>query len=232
MKKNFFYIFLLFVIGSGINVNAQTFTIPHDTITATLSGEAKFYNQITNVSSGPIFVDWKIAAHDFPADWQSSFALCDNNTCYSGSSLFDGTIRTTNSIAPSTIGEFYIWPDLSAASVGTHYAKINLSHGSYSKDSWYIFTKATTGVISASKAQNDVILYPNPSTNEINILHDSKLRVENILVCSADGRLMITTKSSGPASKIDVKNMPSGIYIVRLLNESGQITATSRFTRN
>ncbi len=232
MKKNVLYTVLFFVIGCAVNVNAQTFTIQHDTVTATLSGQTKFYNDITNISGAAILVDWKIAAHDFPTDWQSSFALCDNNTCYSGASLFDGTIRTTNSIAPTTAADFYVWPDLSTASLGTHYAKINLTQGAYSKDSWYIFTKNTTGVISVNKSNNDIIVYPNPASNEITIRYDSKLKAESILVYSADGRLMKTTKDTGLSSKIDVKNMPSGIYIVRVLNESGQIVATSRFTHN
>lgn len=232
MKKIFLYAFLLFVTASS--VTAQTFTIPHDTIAEMLSGDAKFYNKMKNISSAPITIAWNIQSHDFPADWDTTLGICDNVTCYSnlGDALTSGTVYTTNSIAPGVEADFYVWPDLTLSSLGTHYLQIKMTQGAYTKYSWYIFTKAPAGVVSVSKSLEDIVVYPNPAADEITILHDSKLRADKILVYSADGRLMKTTKASGMSSKIDVKDMALGIYLIRVLNESGQIAATSRFTRN
>ncbi|CAM3910984.1 MULTISPECIES: T9SS type A sorting domain-containing protein [Flavobacterium] len=64
---------------------------------------------------------------------------------------------------------------------------------------------------------NDFIIYPNPSTNLINI--QSKEVINRITIYSLDGRKVLETNKK----EINISNLDSGIYLVNLQTESGAI---------
>lgn len=231
-------LFLHFAIVSssifGGNLSAQSISIPHDTITATITtDDQKFYNKITNTASSAITVTWEIIEHDFPSDWQSSLAICDNKLCYSGASLFDGVAEITDPIPVGTQGEFYVWPILSSATPGTHFIKIRMTVPLEAKDSWYIFTKnATSGVVRVDLADNRIAIYPNPTNNEVTIFHDKSLNVSRILLTGITGNIIKTASTIDEVSHISVGDLPAGMYFIQFTDTNNTAIKTSKLYRN
>lgn len=72
----------------------------------------------------------------------------------------------------------------------------------------------------------DASVYPNPADEEVNIefhaeLNDVSLRIQNII-----GQQMYfkEVKPKEMQVKIDIRNFPSGVYIISVLNDSGMTT--------
>lgn len=64
----------------------------------------------------------------------------------------------------------------------------------------------------------DVVVYPNPTSGIVNI--NSSTQCERIELADLSGRVIITTKST----KIDMSELPSGIYFVNIYSDNGMIT--------
>lgn len=66
--------------------------------------------------------------------------------------------------------------------------------------------------------KNNVSLYPNPTTGFVTI--QSELTIENVMIYNQLGQLITTQKTS----TIDLSNVPSGIYIVKIQAENSSTT--------
>lgn len=224
------YVFAMLLISNI--ATAQTFTVPHDTITETVNTEGKFYNRINNTAAVAIRVKWKVAAHDFPADWQANFAICDNKTCESGAILFDGNERETDTISPATEGEFYVWPTFSTVSFGSHYVKITLRESFNSKDTWYFFTKDANVGVATVPSNGGFAVFPNPASDIVTVLHDGSQGAKAIEVHNITGSTMLSALTAGPATRLDVSAFQPGVYFIRLLADHGEVLKSAKFVRN
>ena len=123
--------------------------------------------------------------------------------------------------------------NFSTAEIGTHYLVVRLTDTStgYNKDVRYIITKAPTGVENVSNAAENVKLYPNPASNEINVVYDANADVKNIAVYNIIGKVVSVYKVAGPSANLNIENIPSGIYFVRLYNSNGNVVVTRKFTK-
>ncbi len=92
--------------------------------------------------------------------------------------------------------------------------------------------KASTGIMNFNSA-DDIILYPNPAREAVNVIFDEKFNVRTIAVYNLIGKLMgpIYKPASNNSAKIDLSDMPTGIYFLRLMDAQGHFVATRRFTR-
>lgn len=216
-----------------LNAISQTFTIQHDTMSAEIFDPYTFFNPITNTGSTNIQVTWKIVDHDFPPDWvNGSFSLCDNKKCYSiNNGLFGGLSFTTNDILPGEEGSFKITPDLrTTTSTGTHFLRVRMTEGNYSKDSWYFVSRTLTGITSVDQSSVPVTLFPNPAMNELNILLEEHSPVKSISIYNMSGQMVRSAKPSGNRAKLDIADLPGGIYRVRLTDADGTARYVKSFT--
>lgn len=224
-------LFALLVLFSFRGI-AQSFTIPHDTVTAVTSTSQNMYNNITNVSSAPISVSWRVTAHDFPADWQASFAVCDNKLCYynvNGSLMSDfggGLPKTTNPIDPNQTANFYVLPDVTNANPGTHYVGIDMSDGLYSKVSWYIISKWATGVTTVNPAIDGFSAYPNPATGDITVFHLGNNTIKHVELYDLSGKKMAQYKAGENTTKIDLAALANGFYLIKLVDDKGHLVGS------
>jgi hypothetical protein len=78
-----------------------------------------------------------------------------------------------------------------------------------------------------------VVLYPNPARESINVLYDEKAGVKTIAIYNLIGKLMgpIYRPTNNGSAKIDLDEMPNGVYFLRLMDAGGHVLATRRFTR-
>ena len=89
----------------------------------------------------------------------------------------------------------------------------------------------TVGVNQITNVQNDILLYPNPAVNEVNVVYDDASDIRNIVVYSIIGKVMAVYKVNGNSANMNLENIPSGIYFMRLYNGSGNVVATKKFTK-
>ena len=70
-------------------------------------------------------------------------------------------------------------------------------------------------------------LYPNPSTNELNINLKSAIEINSIQIYNTIGQLV--TVQTGNALKVDVSNLKSGNYFIKINTNEG--FSTSQFIK-
>jgi len=250
MKKILLTIFTVCSVFSSMNLKAQTatFTVPLDTVLATFNKAGSPGDNITDTTGNDLVIKWKVKACNFPADWltPAAFGICDDNTCFSnsGNNLWNKTtglgstytaIYRHNAAHDST-GSFGLSMNLAGSdTLGTYYVTVNLRDTSsgYNKDVTFMVTKTlnTVGVNQVSNVQNEILLYPNPANNELNVVYDEASDIKNIAVYNIIGKVMAVYKVGSTSANLNLENVPAGIYFVRLYNGSGSVIATRKFTR-
>ena len=76
--------------------------------------------------------------------------------------------------------------------------------------------------------QSKIALYPNPVSQTLNIEYKSYDKIEQIRLFDTFGKLVIEIKEL--ASKVDVSNLPEGLYY--LVVQSKGETQTLRIVKN
>ncbi len=86
-----------------------------------------------------------------------------------------------------------------------------------------LFFKSSESAIESHESnQNTIAIYPNPSSNIVNI--DSKELIREVKIIDASGRVLRNENCSGYQRSISVYEMQAGIYVVQVLTDRG-ITA-------
>ncbi len=83
----------------------------------------------------------------------------------------------------------------------------------------YNTVASTVGVKQISLANNKVLVFPNPATNQLHININNKLS-NQIFIYDATGKLVYENKLSG-STIINSSNWSRGIYFLKLFNEEG-----------
>lgn len=122
---------------------------------------------------------------------------------------FNGMIKLNNINYTATNGVVII-PSLPAGNYSitkNNVANLFYIKTAYSNLSSNIYTK------------NDFILFPNPVSNELNILINNELMIENISVFDLTGKLIKSV--NGNVNSIDMSDLMSGNYFVRIITNDG-----------
>lgn len=234
MKKLVLLVSAAVLLIAG-NVNAQSFSVDHDTVSHELrSYQIDEYNYIHNLESNPIQVKWKIYAHNLPQDWidNADWGLCDNIQCYDKSVLAGGT-QTTDPIA---IGDKCLFKGQinggrsGVTSKGLYYYATELWEGTTKDTAVFVLFQWPTNVVAVTKFQDDVILYPNPARAELNVIFNKGANIKNVAIYNLVGKQVGSYRVNGSSAKLDIDGIPSGIYYIRLIDNTGRVTATRRFT--
>lgn len=226
----------LALIGAATMSYAQ-FSTP-DTVKTYVGTAPYYYAYINNTSGSSLTVKWQVTATDFPADWLATLSICDNNICYSNGSgsIWAGTSGTLFTSAPYATGpggDFHMVNNFASVTPGTHWITINMKDNasSFNKNTTFIISRPTTGVTTIVKSDDDVVLYPNPSVSELNVLFNENAGVKNIAIYNVIGKAVNTYKTSGNSARLDVSALSSGVYFIRLINAQGNIVATRKFNK-
>jgi len=78
----------------------------------------------------------------------------------------------------------------------------------------------TTGLNAITKNVTEVILYPNPTTSELNILSDQKMH--SFQIHDLHSRLISENKNSVDKIKVYTQNLPAGLYSLRMVLNDGK----------
>lgn len=77
-------------------------------------------------------------------------------------------------------------------------------------------------------SNSEVTFYPNPCTMNLNIISSDDASYE-VEVYSLDGKVVLNSSINSGSEKLDVSNLKSGIYFIKLFNKDR--TITSKFTK-
>ncbi|MCW3123886.1 MAG: hypothetical protein JWQ38_3378 [Flavipsychrobacter sp.] len=241
----------IFLLGLGMMCGAvdgwsQAYTTPKDTITLSFAKSSTGNTTISNKTANNLRIYWRVINTDFPSDWLTgpAFGICDNYTCLGniGNTLWDASlgkgdtmksIYYSNSVQDSA-GSFGLSMDLSnAPSIGTHWVKVNIidSASGLSKDITFIVNKLVNSTPVITRASDNIAMYPNPATSDLNVVFDATADVKNIAVYNIIGKVMSVYKVTGNSANLNIENIPSGIYFVKLYNGSGNAVVTRKFTK-
>ena len=101
----------------------------------------------------------------------------------------------------------------------------------YTKNITFVVNRLPVSVPVVSTSESDVVMYPNPATSELNIVYNANLDVKNIAVYNIIGKVMTIYRVTGSSANLNLENIPSGIYFVRLLNAHGETVVTKKFSK-
>lgn len=186
-------------------------------------------------------IRWNVASATFGTGWSDlGSGVCDNNTCYtatSGNNIFtNASVKTTSQYDNSGYHDFYVVFNTANNPANNSMAVVRVNaqdmESSTNRTLTFIAYKGSLGV-STFSSSDDVVLFPNPARDAVNVYYDEKTDVKTIAVYNLIGKLMgpIYRPSSNGSAKIDLDNMPSGIYFLRMMDSQGHVVATRRFTR-
>src|SRR5690554_1900151 len=83
---------------------------------------------------------------------------------------------------------------------------------------------------SVKKESFTAALYPNPTQKELNIQINNGM-VESVEIYNTFGQKIQSSKVANSSVTLDVSNLDTGVYLVRILNNSGA-TSVKRFVKN
>ncbi|MEI8278700.1 MAG: T9SS type A sorting domain-containing protein [Bacteroidota bacterium] len=215
--------------GQSFNTTAD----PSDTMNVTSSQLFDFLPTINNTYTDSIQIKWHVdMAHtSMPTGWTVS--TCDNHGCYAA----DGANHFSSYIHVGSSGQWSTTIDptpTGAAAYGTAIVSEVLTDnllGITNKTLVFILTKNPTGISSTTlQSDEDIIMYPNPAQNDVNVVFNESLGVKSIAVYNLIGKVLTQYKTAGNSAKLNIENIPSGIYFIRLMNAQGTVVGTRKFT--
>lgn len=235
MKKILLAAFTL-VSTLGFNAaSAQTFvtTTGMDTVAGNIGslGDIDIHNDIKSLVDS-VKITWKVESYNFAPGITTS-GFCDNANCWLGAPLLAGSSYTSDYYYKNVAGTFKAqYLDDGTAAVGSVSSMTILTAGgATTKKLVFVVTKTTTGLVTTVK-EEAVNVYPNPARDFVNVKYDPRSGVKSIAVYNLIGKTVQNYKvTDNSSARLDLDNIPAGVYFMRLMNAQGQIVATRRFTR-
>jgi len=217
---------------------AQSFKVAHDTVLINVTSDTSYYDNLTNLSSSPITVSWRVVASNFPSDWVKYLAFCDNITCYYNAASILWPSATTNTSAPFASGTSMVFDNVtdlrSTTSRGCYYVTVRFNNTAIPTDTAYeTFTiNCATGVNTVTFEPININLYPNPATDNLNISYSTNVEIEKIGLYNIVGEEIAGYKTTNPTiTNISTAALPTGMYFVRLINSAGNVIAVQKFLK-
>ncbi|REC51976.1 hypothetical protein DRF62_16420 [Chryseobacterium piscium] len=191
-----------------------------------------------------VIVNWAnqdiTASHPFYAQLLANYKM--NET--SGNTLTDSSLNSNNAAVTGsptrnldTNTTFTIYDYLSTTRETDHLPTVFNWMCIPVQSSWGIdgvnripaCNNSTLSVNNLEKKQNELIIYPNPASNEINLKFNSTDKNLTLNIIDAKGTLVsakeLSSSNSQYNQKIKIENLPAGIYFVQI---KGNLTSFSK----
>lgn len=193
---------------------------------------------VKNLTEDTLVYKWRNLSTDTsqnPADWVL-VGVCDNNGCYAEYGFwYYGDTVTSGPEAPGNVMDMFAHvyaPTTAADGVGTY--KIEISTANQVDTAVFILTKSPVGVDRVLVRDNRVNLYPNPANSEITVYVDRNLKASRVEIFNIVGQHFggFALSASSEVTQVPVANLSGGIYMMRVLDASGQVITTRKFTKS
>jgi Secretion system C-terminal sorting domain len=143
-----------------------------------------------------------------------------------------GHVFTSLPYTGGASGNFDLSMNMTGVSNGVHSVTVKISDVFTSHTVTFVVDKAPTGVVTISRSGDDITLYPNPASNEVNLVYNADADVKTISIYNIIGKAIAVYKTTVPGSaNLNIENIPSGIYFVRLVDSDGTVVGIRKFTK-
>jgi hypothetical protein len=210
------------------------------------SGDVNVYNRIKSLLSSDIYLKWKVVGKDLPTGWTIT-GICDNQQCYPGNAaLLNGTATHvsnpyTNTFTPVSNPPLYLSSDfhvifngdnaVAGSTAWIQVQAVDTENSNYTKVYTFVLNKPiSAGVNSVVRGDDVVTIYPNPARSNVNVIFDASMGVKNVAIYNLIGKIVSIYKVNGNSAKLELDEVPAGIYFLRLINGQGKIVGTRKFT--
>ncbi len=173
--------------------------------------------ELKNEGSDTVRLAWKLEVVEQPSPW--NYYVCDTENCYNFNQDISSEQRP-NIIAPgeSIIVMFHTLPDDSEGAGSYNINFFDLDH----PDSLMVDVPITVNTITSSNTNLELkglSIFPNP-TSEFFRVNTGDL-ITHIDIVTVVGKTVSSFKAK-QGGFYDISNLNSGIYYVRLLDDSGE----------
>lgn len=234
---------LIVLLFAGLKYSAaQTFTVPSDTVYATIVTSSIVHDDITNITTVPMKLKWQVVGTNFPADWlrPGVLSMCDNRTCIpnSGDTLLwrtatglPGNTFLSDYYIPASPGLFDLTLDLTTATtIGTYWLTADITDPGalYSRNVTFVINNLPLGLAAAFNKEAAPVVYPNPAKNELQI---ACLHANTIILHNSNGNLINVYTAGKTGNRIDIRNLAQGSYCITIIDAKGTIIGVERFEK-
>lgn len=142
----------------------------------------------------------------------------DTMTIYDGESTDAPTFTNGEDLSGASVPPFTFQATNPAGAITVAFS----SDGSVNAPGWEISFSCETFSVDTFK-DIDIEVYPNPTSNKINI--ESTKRLDQIRVFDISGKMLLNKSINGQSSAvIDLSNLKSGVYLLKLNSDKASIT--------
>ncbi len=212
------YLSLSFIFAVLIGT-AQTVIIPSEIAVEGITsadtdivGDAVVVNQSDDEQS----YQWTRTIIDLADGWNT--AVCDVNLCYGP------TVDQANfALSPGQEGtlDVHVYPGGNEGAAIVSVTVVNVNNAEDNATAIYYFNQA----LSVPEVINNALkIYPNPVADQFFVEGGDK--VERLDIYNLEGKLVKEFRNTG-STAMDVSELPTGNYIVRMWNESNQQISTN-----
>jgi hypothetical protein len=199
MKSLLFSFNLLLVIALTSHISAQNVTCELFSITGLEPDTFNVNNTMVNIAmagESSLFASFPYIA---------SVTDCDGDTIASGDLYYFGQIGGTVQGYPVTsIPENVCFP-----------ITIEFVYGNdiFETDTC-LYSYGSTGITYTGKPSMRLNAYPTPSTDEIQLASNTDIMGESYVIFNSTGKTMKTGIIDAQNARIDLRNLPSGFYVI------------------
>ncbi len=227
MKQTLLLFFLIFSISLSAQVTLKL-TEPTGSTTVLASDDditAKGF--IKNEAEDTVTLMWKRNVIELKDGWET--AVCDKNLCYiptyGETSAADGTHLV---LAPGEESNFdvHVYPDGTEGFAIVEVTATDITNSDNTVTGRFEFNQMSTNTINFNKAA--IKIYPNPTVDFISISDADQ--VERLIIYNIVGR-PVKIFDANYMNHYDVMDLPTGMYLVRLMGENDRTIKTVRLSK-
>lgn len=234
MKKLYTFIIFLslnyFVFAQDIYLIKPDLVINTTDVNATNLEDQTY---LVNNSGQVVDVEYTINNGNFVTyDWPSAaVGICNNATCDDPSIKVSGSF--TMNIGDSVNIKITLLPEGIADSIGGN-LQFNFPGTTFSRVGGTYSIKAGNITTAIKKIDTKTIsIYPNPASNFVQIKGIENInQVKTLEVYNIIGRKLISKQISSTSDlNVNIQNYESGIYLIKLFDESKNVSYTKTFVK-
>lgn len=231
MKKILLSVSLL-CLGVAGNLQAQSFVTNSgsaDTVAEGYTPGDMFVNNYLRSNTGAdITLNWRISTIDTTGGWHF-IGFCDNDLCYNPPAVLENSYSPVYGINFEDFHAVFNGDDAVMNSSAYVTVRVTDAVSGLTRFLTFVAYKSPTGVVTATAVKN-VKIWPNPATTALNVSFNPNTGIRSVSVYNTIGKVVSQYRVQGSSAKLDISNLPAGVYILRLSGAKGELIETKRFT--
>jgi hypothetical protein len=226
----------------ALQVSGQAITLSLDPCPHSGSGNpwdiSKVQSDLTHSGASAIDVAWERLLEDVPEGWTT--AICDPNQCYApfaDEPLGPGSVLIPFSMNPgeTVLGDYFYVQFVPYGIPGNGTVRLRVYEVGNPNNSIvcsFAFDALSTG-LSSPAVSPGISFHPNPVRSELRVQTPANQAVRTVEVYNVVGKLVNRYDLGAERTQfqLDLSALKEGMYFARLINASGNLLGSKRFSK-